>query len=83
MNRAESIQEYCCIGLYASVEESNNESVHIRSTQFREEYVWFVDVPSKIVGGGNIIGHCPWCGNKLPNAPYINDKLGKGCLGQE
>ncbi|WP_394175984.1 hypothetical protein [Thalassotalea litorea] len=83
MNRAERINSYCCIGLYSSVEENNPESIHIKSTKFRDEYVWFVDMPAKVLGGGNMISNCPWCGTKLPSYPYINDNLGKGYIGPE
>jgi len=72
MNRVERIKSYCCIGLFSSVEEAGDEDVHIRFTNFRGEGIWFIETPAKVVGGGNMISNCPWCGNRLPKTPHVN-----------
>ena len=69
MKRVEKINLYCCIGLFASAEEPIEDSVKIKSTNFRGETAWYIEVPTGMVGY-NLISHCPWCGKKLPATPY-------------
>lgn len=70
MNRAQKIESYCCIGLFHSVEEAEgDDEIRIRFTNLRGEAVWFIEVPDKVIGAGNLISNCPWCGVKLPQSP--------------
>ena len=73
MNRLERIKSYCCIGLFSSVEEAEgDEKVMINFTRsFQGESAWYIKVPGEVVGGGNLISYCPWCGTQLPKSPYI------------
>jgi hypothetical protein len=71
MNRLERIKSYCCIGLFSSVEEAGEEDIHIKFTNLRGESVWFIEVPAKVVGGGNMISNCPWCGENLPKKTKV------------
>lgn len=72
MNRAEKLKSYCCTGLFYSVEEAEgNDEIRTRFTKFNGEFAWFIEVPDKVVGAGNLISNCPWCGTKLPKSPYL------------
>jgi len=75
LSRLEKIKSYCCIGLFAAVEEPDDfGGIKINFTYFRDELVWYVSVPEEIVGGSNIIKNCPWCGTKLPRKPYLSSE---------
>ncbi|MBV36498.1 MAG: hypothetical protein CMP47_13760 [Rickettsiales bacterium] len=59
------------MGLFAAVEEPDAYGgIQIKSCLFKDEFVWFIRVTEKVVGGSNIIQNCPWCGSPLPDEPY-------------
>lgn len=72
MERMGKIQNYCCVMMFSAVEEAvSNEELKISYTSsFQGQPVWFAEVPDRVVGGGNLISYCPWCGSKLPDKPF-------------
>ncbi|WP_444939360.1 hypothetical protein [Microbulbifer sp. JMSA002] len=68
MDRVEKIKNYCCIGLFSSVEEaeSGDEIIVKFTSSFQGDSAWYIEVPERVIGGGNLISYCPWCGTKLP-----------------
>jgi hypothetical protein len=69
MYRRQSRQaQYCCAGMFCAVEEYQSHPPRFSFTMFRgEDPCWQID-------GQNAFAHyCPWCGRKLPKAPFIKD----------
>ena len=77
MARMERLSQYCCPQMFVAVEESNQADIHLQFRQFRDEYLWMVDQKDREFGF-EFFSFCPWCGNKLPETPFIDDVLGRG-----
>jgi len=57
---------YCCAGMFCAVEEYESHPPRFSFTMFRgEDPCWQID------GEAAFAVYCPWCGAKLPGAPFI------------
>jgi hypothetical protein len=60
---------YCCAGMFCAVEEYETYPPRFSFTMFRgEDPCWQID------GQNSFAHYCPWCGTKLPAAPFIEDE---------
>ncbi|WP_215399548.1 hypothetical protein [Rheinheimera oceanensis] len=75
--RMERLSRYCCPQMFVAVEEPKQEGLHLKIRQFRDENLWMIDQPGREIGF-EFFGFCPWCGNKFPERPFIDDDKGRG-----
>lgn len=62
--RQEKISKYCCVMMFGAVEEGRTHQINF--AMFRgEDPCWKID------GQWSGISFCPWCGQRLPNQPFI------------
>ena len=73
MKKHERISKYCCIGMYGAVEMPEIAGVTVNFGWFRDDKVWDIRLPGQ-TEGVHEIGYCPWCGARLPNKPFIEEK---------
>jgi hypothetical protein len=68
--RQARMARYCCAGMFCAVEEhETRQTPRFSFTLFRgEDPCWQID------GDDTFAGYCPWCGTKLPGAPFIEDE---------
>ena len=61
---------YCCAGMFVAVEEADGKTKNrITFEMFRgEDPCWMID------GIRAFVSYCPWCGEKLPDKPFIEEK---------
>ena len=56
---------YCCAGMFCAVEEYERHPPRFSFIMFRDEDpCWQID------GHTAFANYCPWCGKKLPGAPF-------------
>ena len=60
---------YCCAGMFCAVEEhESRDTPRFSFTVFRgEDPCWQID------GKNAFAVYCPWCGTKLPAAPFVKE----------
>ncbi|GAA0662810.1 hypothetical protein [Rheinheimera tangshanensis] len=75
--RMERLTRYCCPQMFVAVEEPKEDGIHLISRHFRDERLWMIDQPDREFGF-EFFSFCPWCGNKLPGQPFIDDEKGRG-----
>ena len=65
--RQERITRYCCVMMFCAVEEGRTHQIKLG--MFRgEDPCWMID------GMWSGISFCPWCGERLPNHPFIPEE---------
>jgi hypothetical protein len=65
--RQARLARYCCAGMFCAVEEyESHQTPRFTFTLFRDE-----DTCWQIDGKDAFAVFCPWCGKKLPDAPFI------------
>jgi hypothetical protein len=77
IERMERLSRYCCPQMFAAVEEPQDKSIHLKIRRFRDENLWMLDQPDREFGF-EFFSFCPWCGNKFPEHPFIDDDKGRG-----
>jgi hypothetical protein len=67
--RQARMARYCCAGMFCAVEEhQERQAPRFSFSLFRDEDpCWQID------GRNTFAVYCPWCGTKLPGAPFIED----------
>jgi len=68
--RQARLARYCCAGMFCAIEESDSrQTPRFSFSLFRgEDPCWQID------GKNTFAVYCPWCGKKLPDAPFIKDE---------
>ncbi len=66
VERQKRLIQYCCSGIFCSVEEyKERKHPKIEFSLFRgEDPCWMIE------GKQTFISFCPWCGQKLPEKPF-------------
>ena len=66
MRRQARLTRYCCARMFAAIEEADaSRDVVVAFTVIRDEPCWMID------GKQAYAAHCPWCGQALPDRPFI------------
>ena len=66
MQRQKMALRYCCVSMFAAVEEADpDEDVVVSFMVIRGEACWSMD------GKQTFFAYCPWCGSALPDHPFI------------
>ena len=69
--RLERVSKYCCIMMFAAVEEPESATVRFSFGLFRgEDPCWSID------GKSTCVSYCPWCGKRMPPEPFRNEDGG-------
>ena len=70
LRRQSRLARYCCAGMYVAVEEPDKYGrIRFSFEMWRgEDPCW------KINGDPTFASYCPWCGQKLPPKPFIDDR---------
>ena len=68
LRRQSRLTRYCCASMYVAIEEPHGADIRMSFEMFRgEDPCW------KIEGKHAFASYCPWCGQKLPSKPFIDD----------
>jgi hypothetical protein len=76
-DRRSRMQRYCCVLMYAAVEENSPLDIRLRLRGIRGENLWTLFQPDRQLGFVHF-SYCPWCGEKLSEEPFIDDEVGWG-----
>jgi len=69
LRRQSRLTRYCCASMYVSIEEPDRADICVSFELFRgEDPCWKFD------GKRTFASYCPWCGQKLPPGPFIEDE---------
>lgn len=70
LRRQSRQSQYCCAGMFCAVEEAEQRNEpKFEFTMFRgEDPCWMID------GKNAFARFCPWCGQRLPEKPFIGDE---------
>ena len=64
-DRFERAAKYCCIMMFAAVEEPDRAKIKLSFQMYRgEDPTWFID------GTSVFFTYCPWCGTRTPDRPF-------------
>jgi len=68
MRRQTRLSRYCCASMFVASEETDRrKGVVVSFTIVRDEICWMID------GKQTYARFCPWCGQALPDRPFIED----------
>jgi hypothetical protein len=72
MRRQTRLSRYCCACMFGAVEEADpKDDVVVAFTMIRDDPCWMID------GKQAYATHCPWCGQALPDRPFIGHDEGQ------
>jgi hypothetical protein len=71
LRRQQRLSRYCCSKMFCAVEEYRERNLpQVSFIMFRgEDPSWVIDRKS-----GSFMLFCPWCGQRLPASPFIEDE---------
>ena len=69
LKRQARMLRYCCSAMFVAVEELDELKNRFIYSLFRGE-----DVCWRIDGKQTFASYCPWCGQKLPDKPFIDSE---------
>lgn len=69
-SRMTKLRKYCCPVMFGAVEESEHDELNINLIDFQGDATWAV-MNFDHLGGNLLLSYCPWCGNKLPETPFV------------
>ena len=68
LRRQSRLIRYCCASMYVAIEEPHGADIRISFEMYRgEDPCWKID------GKPTFAAYCPWCGQKLPSKPFVDD----------
>lgn len=68
LRRQSRLTRYCCASMYVAIEEPDRTDIRVGFELFRgEDPCWTIG------GKRTFASYCPWCGQKLPPGPFIED----------